>query len=181
MSTGVLTLIVAIVGVLGTLASALLTQVLSLHAKRVELDGRREQRLEERTEERHRAEYLDRRDSCIAVNMSARHFRQALKNYLFDETDEKTEELEHARQEFTSRYGEAQMILSDTVLKSASTANGCLAEAYGKAKASRMPGYRRLDAADRKQLETFLDQEVGSALRGLRHAMRVDLGIADQG
>jgi hypothetical protein len=122
---------------------------------------------------------MDRRDSCVAVNMAARRFRQALKNCLFDGMNEKADELEQARQDFTSRYGEAQMILSDAVLKAASTANGCLAEAYGKVKATRRPGDRRLEAADRQKLENFLDQEVGSALKQLRHAMRVDLGVAD--
>ncbi|MGH3211077.1 MAG: hypothetical protein ACRDNO_25295 [Trebonia sp.] len=180
MSTNVLALIVAIVGVTGTLASALLTQLFSLRLKRVELDERQQQHLEQQGEERRRAEYINRRNSCIAVNMAGRHFRQALKNCLFDGTDEKADELEQARQDFTSRYGEAQMILSDAVLRAASTANGCLADAYGKVKASRRPGDHRLGAADREQLEKFLDQEVGPALKLLRHAMRIDLGVADQ-
>ncbi|MCW2892611.1 MAG: hypothetical protein QOG28_6774 [Trebonia sp.] len=179
MSGNVLALIVAIVGVVGTLASALLTQLFSLRLKRVELDERQQRRAGEQAEERHRAEHMDRRDSCVAVNMAARRFRQALKNCLFDGMNEKADELEQARQDFTSRYGEAQMILSDAVLKAASTANGCLAEAYGKVKATRRPGDRRLEAADRQKLENFLDQEVGSALKQLRHAMRVDLGVAD--
>ena len=180
MSTAVLALIVAIVGVFGTLTSALITQLLSLRSRRIELDERRQQRHEERTEERRRTEHIDRRKSCIAMNMAARRFRQALKNSLFDEAQEKADELERARQEFTSRYGEAQMILSDTVLKAASAANGRLAEAYGKVKANR-PGDHRLSAADREKLENFLDLEVGSALRQLRHAMRVDLGVSEQG
>jgi hypothetical protein len=153
--------------------------MLSLHSKRVELDERREQRLEERTEGQRRAEYTDRRDSCIAVNMAARRFRQALKNCLFDDTGEKADELEQARQEFTSRYGEAQMILSDAVLKAASAAAGRLAEAYGKVKASRRQGDPPLGDADREKLENFLDQEVGSTLRQLRHALRLDLGVAN--
>jgi hypothetical protein len=180
MSAGVLALIVAIVGVVGTLASSLLTQVLSLRAKGTELGEMRQQRLEERAEERRRAEYRDRRDSCVAVNMRARRFRQALKNYLFEGTDEKADELEQARQEYTSRYGEAQMILSDAVLKEASVANGCLADAYGIVKASRQPGEHRFGAAERAELENWLDETVGSALKQLRHAMRVDLGVADQ-
>ena len=181
MSANVLALIVAIVGVTGTLASALLTQLFSLRLKRVELDERQQQHLDEQAEERRQAEYMNRRHSCIAVNMAARRLRQALKNCLFDGVDGRADELEQARQDFTNRYGEAQMILSDAALKAASTANGCLAEAYGKVKASQRPGDRRLGAADREKLENFLDQEVGSALRQLRHAMRVELGVADRG
>lgn len=181
MSATVLALIVAVVGVLGTLTSAAVTQVLSLHAKRVELEEKRQQRRDELTEEQRRTEYMDRRDSCIAVNMAARRFRQALKNCLFEGTNEKADELEQARQEFTSRYGEAQMILPDAVLKEASIASGSLAEAYGKVKAIRWrPGGNGLSAAEREKIERLLDEGVGSALRQLRHAMRVDLGVADR-
>lgn len=180
MSTGVLALIVAIVGVVGTLASALLTQTLSLRAKRVEVEEQRQQRLDDRDEERRRTEFKDRRDSCIALNMAARRFRQALKNCLFEGVGEKGSELEAARQEFTSRYGEAQMILPDAVLHVASAASGRLAEAYGKVKATQQLGSPRLAAAERDKLENFLDHEVGSVLRQLRHSMRRDLGVTDQ-
>ena len=88
MSGNVLALTVAIVGVVGTLASALLAQLFSLRLKRVELDERQQLRAGEQAEERRRTEHMDRRDSCIAVNMAARRFRQALKNCLFDGMDE---------------------------------------------------------------------------------------------
>jgi Flp pilus assembly protein TadB len=180
MSTEVLALVVAIVGVLGTLASALLTQTLSLRSKRLEIDEQRQLRIEERDEEQKRTEFKDRRDSCIALNMAARNFRQALKNCLFEGVDKRGVELEEARQAFTSRYGEAQMILSDTVLKVASTASGRLAEAYGKVKASQQPGVPPLGASEREKVENFLDHEVGPVLRQLRQVMRSDLGVTDQ-
>lgn len=180
MSTEVLALVIAIVGVLGTLASALLTQTLSIRSKRLELGEQHRQRTEEREEERRRTEFKDRRDSCIALNMAARHFRQALKNCLFEGVDKRGVELEEARQAFTSRYGEAQMILSDTVLNVASTASGRLAEAYGKVKASQQPGASPLEASEREELEKFLDHEVGSVLRQLRRTMRRDLGVTGQ-
>jgi hypothetical protein len=179
MSTAVLALVVAIVGVLGTLASALLTQTLSLRAKRLDIDEQRRQRLEQRDDERQRTEFQDRRASCIALNMEGRRFRQALKNCLFEGVDKKGAELEEARQAFTSRYGEAQMILSDAVLKVATVATGRLAEAYGKVKSHQQPGSPPIGPSDREKLERFLDHEVASALRQLRQAMRRDLGVAD--
>jgi hypothetical protein len=179
MSTEVLALVIAIVGVLGTLTSALLTQTLSLRAKRLEIDEQRRQRLEQRDEERERTEFKDRRDSCIALNMEGRRFRQALKNCLFEGVDKRGAELDEARQAFTSRYGEAQMILSDTVLNVAKAATGRLAEAYGKVKGSQQPGSPPFGPSDRKKLESFLDREVASALRQLRGTMRRDLGVAD--
>jgi hypothetical protein len=179
MSTAVLALVVAIVGVVGTLASALLTQTLSLRAKRLEIDEQRRQRLEQRDEESQRTEFKDRRDSCIALNMEGRRFRQALKNCLFEGVDKRGAELDEARQAYTSRYGEAQMILSDAVLKVAKVATGRLAEAYGKVKGSQQPGCPPIGLSDREKLERFLDREVASALRQLRQAMRSDLGVAD--
>jgi hypothetical protein len=179
-STEVLALIIAIVGVLGTLASALVTQMLSMRSKRGEIDEQRRQRIEERDAERERTEFKDRRDSCIALNMAGRHFRQALKNCLFEGVDKRGLELEEARQAFTSRYGEAQMILSDAVLSVASVASGRLAKAYGKVKASQQPGASPLGPSERKELEDFLDHGVGPVLRQLRHDMRRDLGVADQ-
>jgi hypothetical protein len=178
MSTDVLALAIAIVGVLGTLTSALLTQTLSLRAKRLEIDEQRRRQIEQRDEERLRKAFEDRRAACIALNMEGRRFRQALKNYLFEGEDIRGAELEQARQEFTSRYGEAQMILSDTVLKVAGIATGRLAEAYGKVKVAHQSGSAQFTVADRERVEKFLDQEVASALRQLRHDMRRDLGVS---
>jgi hypothetical protein len=179
MSAEVLALVIAIVGVLGTLASALLTQTLSLRAKRLEIDEQRRQRLEQRNEERQRRDFKDRRDSCTALNMEGRRFRQALKNYLFEGEEKRGAELDAARQAFTNRYGEAQMILSDTVLKFAGVASGRLAEAYGKVKATQQSGSVQIWPSDRERLESFLNREVASSLRQLRYAMRRDLGVAD--
>ena len=152
-----------------------MTQALSLRAKRAEFDEQRRQRLEERDNEQQRMEFKDRRDSSIALNMAARRFRQALKNCLHEGLDARGRELEEARQEFTSRYGEAQMILSDTVLTIASAANGRLAEAYGKVKVTPHPG-----ALELQKLEGFLDHEVQSVLRQLRQTMRRDLGVTHE-
>lgn len=179
MSTEVLALVIAIVGVLGTLASALLTQALSMRAKRLEIDEQRRQRLEQRDDERRRTEFKDRRDSCIALNMEGDRLRQALKNYLFEGEENRGAELEEARQAFTSRYAEAQMILSDTVLKAAGLATARLAEAYGKLKATQQPGSAQVTLSHRETLVSFLDQEVAPALRQLRDAMRRELGVAE--
>jgi hypothetical protein len=162
MSTEVLALVVAIVGVLGTLASALLTQTLSLRAKRLEIDDQRRQRLEQRDEERQRTEFKDRRDSCIALNTEGRRFRQALKNCLFEGVDQRGAELEEARQAYTSRYGEAQMILSDAVLKVAKVATGRLAETYGKVKGSQQPGSPPIGLSDRDLGVADRDEAVGA-------------------
>jgi hypothetical protein len=177
-STDVIALVVAVVGVGGTLTSSVLSQQLAMRARKQENEAQRQQRLDERDEERLRTAFKDRRDICIALNTSARDFRQALKNCLFEGLDEKGAELEQARQAFTRRYGEAQMILSETVLKSASTASGYLADAYGVLKkATAGP----IDKDEREKLESYLDHAVRRALRDLREVMRLDLGVTDRG
>ena len=65
-------LAVAIVGVVGTLTAAVLTQQLAMRAQR-------DERREERKEERWRSVFNDRRDSCVALNAEARRFEQALR------------------------------------------------------------------------------------------------------
>ncbi len=177
MSTDVIALVVAVVGVVGTLASSVLSQLLALRARRQENEAQRQQRLDERDEERRRTAFKDRRDICIALNTSARDFRQALKNCLFEGIDEKGAELEQARQAFTRRYGEAQMILSEAVLKSASSASGYLADGYGMVKKAMA---RPMDPAEREKLESYLNRRVGRALRDLREVMRLDLGVDDR-
>jgi hypothetical protein len=179
-STDYLALIIAVVGVLGTLTSALVTQTLSLRSKRLEIDEQRRLRMEQHDEEQERTEFKDRRDSCIALNMEARRYRQALKNCLFEGVDKRGAELEEARLAFTSRYGEAQMILSDMILKVASHASWRLAEAYGQIKGSQPPGSPPIGPLDREKIERYLDREVTSALRQLRDVMRRDLGVADR-
>jgi hypothetical protein len=179
MSTQVLALVIAIVGVLGTLTSALLTQALSLRAKRLEIGAQHRLHIEQRDAELQRAAFEDRRGACVVLNMEGRRFRQALKKYIYEGEEMRGDELEQARQAFTSRYGEAQMILSDAVLKFASVATGRLAEAYGKVKVAQQSGSAQVRLPDREKIEKFLDQEVASALRQLRQEMRRDLGVAD--
>ena len=139
MSINVTALLVAVAGVLGTLTSPILTQRLTLRAKQQEIDALKQQRLEERAEERWRTLFKDRRECCIALNTAARGFRQALKNCLFEGYDEDRAELEQARRLFTSRYGEAQIILSDTIMHAAIPVYDTLAEAYGGVRAIGAP------------------------------------------
>jgi hypothetical protein len=112
--------------------------------------------------------------------MAGRRFRQALKNCLFEGMDIRGDELEQARQEFTNRYGEAQMVLPDAVLGIANVANKRLAEAYGKVKTSQQPGDPRLSVSEREKLEAFIEREVAPVLWQLHQAMRRDLGVSDQ-
>ena len=172
-------LLVAVAGVLGTLTSPLLTQRLTLRAKQQEIDALKQQRSEERTEEQRRTAFKDGRDSCIALNTAARGFRQALKNCLFEGYDLERTELEQARRLFTSRYGEAQIILSDIVVEAATPVWDKLAVAYGRVRAIGTQLALPEKQAERDRVMSYLDEDVDNAIHELRRTMRSDLGITE--
>ena len=166
-------LAVAIVGVVGTLTAAVLTQQLAMRAQR-------DQRREERKEERWRTAFKDRLDSCVALNAEARRFEQALRHCLFEGHDTNGAELEQAWQALTSRYSEAQIILPETLVKAAGEAYGQLRDTHVRVvKASRPAGSSAMEPAEREKLQHRLDHEVMGAIRQLRKAMRDELGISD--
>ncbi len=107
MNASLTALLVAIVGVLGTLTATVLTQRYSMRAKQQEIEAQLRQaemqlrqRSAELAEERWRVALKDRRDCCIALNTAARSFRRAIKNCLFEGLDKTGADLEQARQVF---------------------------------------------------------------------------------
>jgi hypothetical protein len=79
LSANVTTLLAAALAVLGTLASAVLTQRHANRARSREIEALRRQRQEDREEERNRASFLDRRESYTALHTAAWNFRRTLK------------------------------------------------------------------------------------------------------
>src|SRR5262245_41193321 len=140
MSASVTALVVAVVGVLGTLTASALTQRFSMQAKQREIEAQQRQRSEEHAEEHRRAAFTDRRACSIALNTAAQGFRRASKNCLFEGLDKMGDELEHARQAFADRYSEAQIILPDDVVRAAAPVYALLATAYGMVKTTAAQG-----------------------------------------
>jgi hypothetical protein len=132
LSANVTTLLAAIVAVVGTLTSPVLTQRYANRARSQEIEAARQQRLEDRKEERRRTSFLDRRQNYTALHTAAWEFRRALKNCLFDDAD--PDELEHARQAFMTSYRNSQMISTDDVLRAAVPAYDELTDVYGQVK-----------------------------------------------
>jgi hypothetical protein len=174
------TLLVAAAGVGGTLTSSIVTQRLSMRTKQQELDHQREQRLEEREAEKQRVAFVERREAYTALNTTARSYRQALKNHVYERTDESRAELERARESFRRQYSESQMVMSDDLLEEANAASSELAAAYGRVKRfdRRGPEVSPADE-DRTTLLTYLDVDVYNQIWQLRKAMRVDLGVSE--
>ncbi|WP_269857045.1 hypothetical protein [Streptomyces sp. RPT161] len=89
-------------------------------------------------------------------------------------TEELRSELDRARRDHRLRHAEAQMMLPDTVMAAASTANRYLGDLYGL--------LIRLDSGTAEQGENV--EAARARMNGLwdslwrmRHVMRVDLGI----
>jgi|SRR5215831_6070502 len=159
MSNSVVALVIAIVGVVGTLTAAVLTQLFAMRAQR-----------DQCREESWRTTLKERRDSCVALSVEARRFQQTLSSYLFEGRDSKSTELEQAWQAFISCYTEARIILPQNVAKAASEAFSKLRHAYEKVKISAPPD-------ERDELQHSIDDgEVMHAIRKLREASRKALG-----
>lgn len=198
-----LALLVALVGVVGTLSAALVTQVRADRVKRLEIDTLRGQHAEDRAHaeriraleladaheqraEARRAEARARLRACyVAFNAAARQYQTAQVNVvhaLRADTDVTgvtgvneyvVEALEEARTAFRASYAEAQMQLPGPVLEAASAVSRRLNDHYGVLKKS-------LAETPRAPAPPECEQRVQSAwvvLTELRRTMRRDLRI----
>lgn len=184
-------LLVAVVGVVGTLGAALLTQNRADRTKRLELQAAAEQRREERQHaeallqaeqaQARQRESLELRRKCyIDLNTASRQFLTAMTNYLHAlrhnvDVDASLEQLETSRSAYRDSYSEAQMIAPRPVLHASSVAKARLNTAYGKIKqlGPSLSGC----AAELQALEDELHQEVWPYVGEQKVAMRADLGI----
>ncbi|MFC8589344.1 hypothetical protein ACFUGD_32975 [Streptomyces sp. NPDC057217] len=186
-------LLIAVVGVAGTLGAALLTQVRADRTKRMELRAAADQRREERdhAEELLRAERalqgqresLERRRACyITLNTAARQYLTEMTNHLHalargEDVAASLENLEAARVAYRESYAESQMIVPDVVSRPSSAAKTRLNAAYGKLrKYAADPAAR---AAELGTMEAELHQDVWPYVGAMKKAMRADLGVED--
>ncbi|MFJ2561387.1 MULTISPECIES: hypothetical protein [unclassified Streptomyces] len=134
MSGEIISVIVASVGVGGTLASALITQIL---AQRAEL-RRSEQEERVRTAEQRASEdqrRIDQLRSCyVQLNAHDRHYRDAMLAYAYalksGSADAEAVEVSSARRAQRDTRAEAQLVASDAVLELESKVNAQLTIAY---------------------------------------------------
>lgn len=186
-------LLVAIVGVAGTLGAALLTQNRADRTKRMELRAAAEQRREERDHaaellraeqaEARMREGLERRRSCyITLNTAARQYLTAMTNHVHavrrgEDVGGSLERLEASRLAFRDSYAEAQMVAPDTVLRSCSTAKKQLNTAYGSLR--KFCADPSTYAAELASLEGGFQRDVWPHVGAMKRTMRIDLGIDD--
>ncbi|MFE5732783.1 hypothetical protein ACFQ7A_17985 [Streptomyces sp. NPDC056528] len=186
-------LLIAVVGVAGTLGAALLTQVRADRTKRMELRVAADQRREERdhAEELLRAERalqrqresLERRRACyIRLNTAARQYLTEMTNHLHalargEDVAASLENLEAARLAYRDSYAEAQMIVPDVVSRPSGAAKSRLNEAYGKLR--EYAADPTAHAAELGTMEAELHREVWPYVGAMKKAMRADLGVED--
>ena len=176
MNANVTALVVAVVGVAGTLFAALLTQRSYIRTKKLELQEQRDQR----DEQRRQAGLKDRRESYVALNAAARVYRRALKDRLY-EHDKSSEDLERARREFDLRISEEQLIGHNAVVDAAHLVSARLADAFGRVRRyeAGLTSPDDISDAERAALIDDLDGPVAQEIRHLRTVMRRDLGVLD--
>jgi hypothetical protein len=188
MSADVTTVVVAVLGAVGTLSSPLLTQWIGNRAKRQEFELEAQRRQEDRHEDSRRSVLQERRAIYAQLNTAARQYEQAIYEYLrvisaAAPTPEQWAELTGARESFRELYSNAQMIIPDQVLAAAIDVSAGLGEAYGKARRLE----RRLSvvgtpADDPEETiegaRAYCRGHVYSLIINLRGLMRQDLGVS---
>jgi hypothetical protein len=187
MNANVTTLLVAILGVAGTLSSPLLGQWIAGRAKQQEFDLHRQERLESRQEARQRETFEERRSIYAKLNTGARQYTQELRTYLriitdHAVTDEARVQLEKARQAYRGLYSDAQMILPDKVLAAAIPLNTGLGDAYGMIMRLEA-GQPRLGPEDgppdtHEIAHEYCRVTLYDLIETLRQSMREDLGVS---
>lgn len=165
--------IVAVVGVVGTLLSALLTQCAAERSR---------QREQERTERvRARAREAEARRTCyVALNTSLRQYLAALTDQLHaliraEDPRAARQRLSEARDLHRDVYAEAQMRLPDPVLALAGEVTHALGTVYGRLRRLDDGVPRPGDSLDTAQGEI---DALWERLRELRRGMRADLGAS---
>ncbi|MER5992782.1 hypothetical protein [Streptomyces viridosporus] len=134
MSGATISVIVAIVGVGGTLASAVITQVLTQRAelRRLEQEERVRVTEQQASEDQRRIDQL--RSCYVLLNAHDRHYRDAMLAYAYalksGSADAEAAEVSSARRTQRDTRAEAQLVASDAVLELESKVNAQLTSAY---------------------------------------------------
>src|SRR5579871_4298968 len=128
-------MVIAVVGVCGTLASAIITQMFSQRSRNQELEAAERRRLaEQETAEKQRK--IDQLRSCyVQLNANDRNYRDAMLAYAYalkagSSGEAEAAEVATARRAQRDARAEAQMIVSEEVLDNEGRVNARLIVAY---------------------------------------------------
>jgi hypothetical protein len=174
-------ILIAAVGVLGTLASPIVSQRLSARARRDEFEMQKSERLEARQREQQQLALANKRSCYIALMANARRYRVEMMNYLYTvktgTVDNDTRnELEAARRAYIMTSAEAQMTASLRVLAMIEAFNSGLYKGYRATK--RLEDGEPEPDGSFEETESFLTR-LWDQWNDMREAMRQDLNIED--
>ncbi|MET7621322.1 hypothetical protein [Streptomyces sp. NPDC005408] len=181
MSSTVVPLVIAFLGIVGTLASGLMTQRLAENVKSKELDHSERQRAEERQYETKRAMEEAVRACSVMLNTASLDYHSELNNFWYAlradrVTDDLRSRLDDARREHRARYSEAQMRVPDDVLATADDVHRRLSRIYGVLKRldGSIPPRREGESLEQAhaQIVRLWDQ-----LSEMRRVMRRSIGV----
>lgn len=134
MSGATVAVIVASVGVLGTLASAVITQVLAQRAESRRSDREEQGRIRDQQASEDQRKIDQLRNCYVQLNANDRHYRDAMLAYAYalksGPGEAEAAEVRTARRAQRDTRAEAQLVASDAVLKIESRVNAQLATAY---------------------------------------------------
>jgi hypothetical protein len=194
MNADITTIIVAILGVTGTLSAPMLAQQAASRAKRSEFNMQRVIKETELRENRRLEAFKERRTAYANLNSAARQYLEELRANLrmlaAGVTGEGRSDLAQARQRFRELYSDAQMIMPDRVLEYAIKVSQALGEAYGEVKrldalstqtslASAAPEISFDRSRVIEQTHAFCRTTVYDQIIELRNVMRHDLGVSE--
>ncbi|MFI8997814.1 hypothetical protein [Streptomyces sp. NPDC053542] len=172
-------ILIAVLGIGGTLAAAVITQRGADRARVRELAHARQLQQDEREYATRQAQ-LEARRACYAkLSAGTRDLANVMTKVLHAleagaVTEELRSDLDQAHREHRLRHAEAQMVLPDPVAEAASTANRHLGGLYGLLK--RLDGGTGRHGENLEAAWESMD-EVWDPLWRMRRLMRVDLGI----
>jgi hypothetical protein len=181
MDANTIALIVAIVGVIGTLTASIISQVLSARSRRQELEVQRLQRDDEYEREQQQNVLANKRNCYITLISAARRYRLELMSYLYATNrrsinKDAADSLDEARLAFNVSISETQLTGTKSVLEALEPIRRGLAESYG--------AIRDLEQEAPESDESF--DEIRTSLSKLwdewprlHAAMRKDLGVKD--
>ncbi|MEU7583528.1 hypothetical protein AB0B50_38810 [Streptomyces sp. NPDC041068] len=183
MNSSISQIVIAVLGIGGTLAAAVITQRGADRARTRELEHTRQLQQEEREYATRQAQLEARRVCYATLSAGTRDLANVMTKVLHaleegEVTEELRSDLDRARREHRLRHAEAQMVLPDTVAEAASTANRHLGDLYGLLMS--LDGGTAQREGNVEAARDSMDK-LWDPLWRMRHVMRVDLGVTDPG
>jgi hypothetical protein len=189
MAAGVTTIIAAALAVFGTLLSPILAQRVTARAKLEEFELAQRQRQEDRDISQQRLAFVEKRTAYTDLNGQMRAFHRALLNYMHlvrngAQTEADLQRLDDTRHGYLDQYFNAQMLISDDVLKAVGAANDGLARAYGMARRLDKPRSPAMMALSDDQPDETVEatfeylEDVRQRIANARNVMRAELGLS---